>query len=141
MFVRGDPWTKEATMRRIAVLGVVVAVLMGVVVVGSAQDDAWIPGIASFFIPGLGQVLNDEVSKGVLHFVVMLGIDAGARLLLYGLLPFSPGIAIYGGYGIWALSIGWRVFSGLDAYNVAKDAGFTLGWGKDDLTLAYGLRF
>jgi len=129
-------------MRRLVVLGVLLGLVACVVFGATAQEDAWIPGLASFLIPGLGQVLNDEVSKGVLHFVVMLGIDAGARILAYTLFRYSA--FYYGGYtayGIWALSIGWRVFSGLDAYNVAKDTGFSLGWGEDGLTLAYGVRF
>jgi len=125
-------------MKRSVVVLVVMGLLVGCVFAVSAQDEAWIPGLASFLIPGLGQVLNDEVSKGIVHFLVMVGIDAGARFLAYGLPSY---LRLYMGYGIWAFSLGWRAYSGLDAYNVAKDTGFTLGWRRDKLTLSYGLAF
>ena len=125
-------------MKRLAVLAIVLGLLVGCVFTGSAQDESWIPGVASFLVPGLGQVLNDEINKGILHFLVMVGIDAGARFLSYGLPSY---LRMYMGYGIWALSIGWRVYSGFDAYNVAKDTGFTLGWSRDRLTLSYGFAF
>ena len=103
--------------------------------VGAQQsNDAWIPGIASFFIPGLGQLLNDEVSKAIIHFGVGLAIPV-AGVFVISVLPWSLWTV---GYSAVALAtIGFRVYSGLDAYNVAKDTGFSLGMTKDGLTLSY----
>jgi len=117
---------------------VLVGLLAGIAMsVGAQQsNDAWIPGIASFFIPGLGQFLNDEVDKAIIHFGVFIAIDIGGWYLT-ALLPWH-----YYGYGYRYSIIGlahfaWAIYSGLDAYNVAKDTGFSLGMTKDGLTLSY----
>lgn len=89
----------------------------------SAQpNQAWIPGVASLALPGLGQFLNDEVDKAFLHLGIAIALDIGAYYAA-SLLPFS-----YYTYPIVGLvHLAWGLYSGLDAYNVAKEQGFTIG--------------
>jgi len=115
---------------------VLVGLLAGIPIsVGAQQShDAWIPGLASFFIPGLGQFLNDEMDKAIIHFGVGLAIPLAGAFAV-SVLPWNLWTA---GYSAVALvTVGFRVYSGLDAYNVAKDAGFSLGMTEDGLTLSY----
>ncbi len=116
---------------------VLVGLLAGIAMsVGAQQsNDAWIPGIASLCVPGFGQFLNDEVDKAIIHFGVIIAINIGGLYLA----PLLPGH--YYGYRynpiIGLAHFAWAVYSGLDAYNVAKDTGFSLGMTKDGLTLSY----
>ena len=89
----------------------------------SAQtNDAWIPGLASFVLPGLGQFINDEMDKAIIHLGIAVALDVGA-FYVAALLPFS-----YYTYPLVGLvHLAWGVYSGFDAYNVAKDQGFTIG--------------
>lgn len=89
--------------------------------VGAQTDEAWIPGVASFVLPGVGQLLNDQVDKAILHFGVMVAINAGAY---YATSFFRYGYYRYSLVGL--LHLGWAVYSGMDAYNVAKEQGFRL---------------
>jgi len=123
---------------------IVVALLIGLLAVmavaSSAQvayrSDAWIPGLASFIIPGLGQLINDQIDKAITHFAVFVAIDVGGWYLT-ALVPWH-----YYGYNyrysiIAVAHFAWALYSGLDAYNVAKDTGFSLGMTDDRLTLSY----
>jgi TM2 domain-containing membrane protein YozV len=101
---------------------------------GAQTHDAWIPGIASFLIPGLGQLLNDQVDKAIVHFGLGLGIPVVGALAV-SILPWEVRAP---GYSAVALAtIIYRVYSGLDAYNVAKKTGFSLGLAQDGITLSY----
>jgi hypothetical protein len=108
-------------MKKVLVLGcVVVGMLLISFSSMAASSDAWIPGLASFVLPGLGQLINDEMDKAILHFAVGVGIYAvGFGVSWY----FSP---------LWyitpALGLGWAIYSGYDAYSVAKDHNFQLGF-------------
>jgi hypothetical protein len=115
-------------------VGMVAILLSGVPAHGASQSDAWVPGLASFIIPGLGQLLNDQVDKAVLHFAVAVGISVGGSLASVALLH---GGFWYGYYIVGAAYLAWSLYSGLDAYNVAKDRGFSLGMTEDGLTLSY----
>ena len=127
-------------MSRVFIVMVVLAGLVGVMAVsGFAQasrpSDAWVPGLASFLIPGLGQLINDQMDKAIIHFGVAVGISVGGSLISTALL-YNGGF--WYGYSIVGLAyLAWSVYSGLDAYNVAKEQGFTLGMTKDGLTLGY----
>jgi len=112
-------------MRKVMILACAAVLLLVTTFGASAQNnDAWIPGLASFVVPGLGQFINDEVDKAILHFGVALALDVGAYYLAH-LLPIS----YYYSYSLVGLvHLGWGVYSGLDAYNVAKDQGFQLGF-------------
>ena len=105
--------------KTVVALGVIVGILGATVGVSAQSNDAWIPGLASFVLPGLGQVLNDDIDKAILHFGVDVGIIA-LGWYVGGLLP-------YGYLAIPTLHLAWAVYSGYDAYNVAKEQNFTIG--------------
>lgn len=111
-------------MRKGMILVCAAALLLVTTFGASAQtNDAWIPGLASFVIPGLGQFINDETDKAILHLGVAIALDVGAYYLA-AILPFG-----YYSYPLVGLvHLGWGIYSGLDAYNVAKDQGFQFGF-------------
>jgi TM2 domain-containing membrane protein YozV len=110
------------------VVGVLATVGAGV---RAASSEAWIPAVASFVIPGLGQLLNDQVDKAILHFVVDVGINALGYYLTWSTLGWYSA-------PIWGLAhLGWALYSGYDAYTVAKEKGFSIGLTSDGLTFAY----
>ncbi len=74
-----------------------------------------IHGIASFVIPGLGQYLNGEYNKALLHFAVDVTLIVGGGYLA-AVLPY-PGFSLYWGVGL--LHTAWALYSGWDAYTVA----------------------
>jgi len=119
--------------KTLVVLVVVVGLLVGMAVSASAQpSEAWIPGFASLLIPGLGQFLNDEVDKAILHFGVGVAINVAG----YYAAVFLP-LGTYG-YPVWGLAhLAWALYSAYDAYDVAKARGFSLGLTDDGLTLSY----
>jgi hypothetical protein len=118
-------------MKKVLVLG---CVMVGVLLVSfsslAASSDAWIPGLASFVVPGLGQLLNDQMDKAVLHFVVGVGISALGYGIGWYILP-----------GAWyltpALYFAWSIYSGYDAYTVAKKSNFTLGFVERGVGFSY----
>ena len=117
---------------------IIVALCVGVILLVSTvgavaqTNDAWIPGLASFVIPGLGQVLNDQIDKAILHFGVAVVLNVGGYYVA-ALLPFS-----YFSYPLVGLiHLGWAAYSGLDAYGVAKDTGFRLGLVEDGIGFAF----
>jgi len=116
-------------MKKVMVVAVVALSVLFVAFGASAQDDAWIPGLASFVLPGLGQILNDQVDKAILHFGVDIAIVA-VGYYVGTLMPFAY-------YAIPALHLGWALYSGLDAYNVAKDQGFSIGLVENGITFSY----
>lgn len=123
-------------MKKAIVASLIVASLLVVMTISvNAQEkntEAWIPGIASFLIPGLGQLLNDELDKAIVHFVVDIAIIAGGWYVA-ALLP-------YGWYGYSAVGLAhlaWSLYSGYDAYTVAKETGFSIGLSKDGIALSY----
>jgi hypothetical protein len=99
----------------------------------SAQNnDAWIPGLASFVLPGFGQFLNDQIDRAILHFGIAVALDVGAYYVS-ALLPYS-----YFTYPlVGAVHLAWAIYSGLDAYNVAKDQGFRIGLVENGIGFAY----
>jgi hypothetical protein len=121
---------------------VVVVLVIGLLAVMAASSfaqtaprtDAWVPGLASFIIPGLGQLLNDQMDKAIIHFGVAVGISVGGSLIS-SVLSYN---GFWYGYSVVAAAyLVWSAYSGLDAYNVAKDQGFSLGMTEDGLTLSY----
>lgn len=107
-------------MRKLMIVLCVGALLLVPTFGALAQtNDAWIPGIGSFVLPGLGQLLNDQLDKAIIHFGVSVAVWT---LGFYGGM-YLPPLA----YATPALALGWHIFSGLDAYNVAKDQGFRIG--------------
>jgi hypothetical protein len=116
-------------MRKVCVLG---AVLIGILLMtfsASAANQPWIPGIASFVLPGLGQLLNDQLDKAILHF----GIDVVIVAAGYYVSLLTP----IGWYLLPALHLGWGLYSGYDAYSVAKSAGFSIGFTGSGVAFSY----
>jgi len=106
----------------VGVVGVVLGLLALTFGALAQPSEAWIPGVASLVLPGLGQFLNDEVDKAFLHLGIAIAIDVGAYYVA-SLLPFS-----YYAYPIVGLAhLAWGLYSGYDAYTVAKERGFTIG--------------
>jgi len=108
--------------------GLIVTLCVGVILLVSTvgavaqTNDAWIPGLASLVLPGLGQFINDQTDKAILHLGIAIALDVGAYYVA-ALLPFS-----YYTYPLVGLvHLAWGVYSGLDAYDVAKAQGFRLG--------------
>lgn len=127
-------------LKRLVVVLVVVGLVAGLgASVSAARTETWIPGLASFLIPGLGQLLNDQVEKALVHFGVFAGI------WVVGVTVNS--LFFYGYYGYRGLPLvglahaAWAIYSGYDAYTVAKEKGFSLGLTKDGVTLSYNLTF
>ena len=121
--------------KTLVVLVVVGGVLVGMAVGASAQPtEAWIPGLASFLIPGIGQFLNGEITKGIVHLIVGTAIPLAGGVVVAALPSVYQGAGI-GMVGIATLA--YRLYSGYDAYTVAEERGFSLGLTQDGLTLAY----
>lgn len=108
----------------------IVALCVGVILLVSTvgavaqTNDAWIPGLASFVIPGLGQLINDEMDRAILHFGIAVALNV-AGYYTASLLPI-PYFYSYPVVGL--LHLGWSLYSGFDAYDVAKTQGFRLGF-------------
>ncbi len=123
-------------MGKCVLISLVVAILLiGMVVTSNAQQntDVWIPGIASFCIPGFGQLLNDEMSKAAFHFGVDVALWVGG-FYLSELLP----ILIGSRYSLIVLAhLAWSVYSAYDAYTVAKERGFSIGLTQEGIALSY----
>jgi hypothetical protein len=118
---------------KLLVAMMVVGALLAAIGIGAsaATSDAWIPAVASFVVPGLGQLLNDQVDKAILHFVVDVGINALGYYMTW---------STFGWYAapIWGLAhLGWALYSGYDAYTVAKERGFSIGLTENGLAFAY----
>lgn len=110
---------------RIAVVGLVAVVGLGVAGVGRQEPNPipLVHGIASFAVPGLGQYLNGEYDKALVHFAVDVVLLLGGGYLA-AILPY-PGFSLYWGVGL-AHTL-WALYSGWDAYTVAlRREGLTL---------------
>ena len=129
-------------MHKLVVVGLVMIGLLAItpLAVGAqpAQpNEAWIPGLASFLIPGLGQLMNGQTDKAVLHFGVDVAILVGGEYLTE--VTYNPH-ELFGSrfvFIVLAAHLAWSLYSGYDAYTVAKEKGFTLGFTDDGLSLAY----
>jgi len=118
--------------KRVGVACVVLCLLALTFGASAQPNQAWIPGVASLALPGLGQFLNDEIDKAFLHLGIAIALDVGAYYAA-ALLPFS-----YYSYPLVGLvHLAWEIYSGLDAYNVAKEQGFTIGIVENGLGFSY----
>ncbi len=97
----------------------VFAVFLGVLIpiFGAAQEgpkDPFLHGLASFIIPGLGQYLNGESDKALVHFLVAVSIPTVGYYVAFATLnPFLF-------YVVPLAQLGWSLYSAMDAYNVAQ---------------------
>jgi hypothetical protein len=123
-------------MGKLVVLLVVVLGAMAIFpLIAAAQErprDPLIHGLASFLIPGLGQYLNGEPDKALVHFLVAVAIPtAGYYLAVITVNPFLA-------YAVPLVQLGWHVYSALDAYNVAQAYNEAHGFSFLNLDLKLG---
>jgi len=120
--------------KRVVVVLVLVGLLALTVGAVGQNNDAWIPGLASLVIPGLGQFINDQVDKAFLHFGIAIAIDVGTYYLT-SLLPYPYGYYSYPLVGL--AHLGWALYSAYDAYTVAKEQNFTIGLIENRIGFSY----
>ncbi|MCF7891008.1 hypothetical protein K9M78_07300 [Candidatus Bipolaricaulota bacterium] len=71
-----------------------------------------VPSLASFILPGSGQLINDQPNKALTHFIIGVGIYSSYTFTflyqspLYRLVP--------------VLNLAWSGYSAYDAYQVAR---------------------
>lgn len=118
--------------------GLIVTLCVGVILLVSTvgavaqTNDAWIPGLASFVLPGLGQFINDQTDKAILHLGIAIALDVGAYYVAT-ILPISY---LYSAPLVGLVHLAWGIYSGLDAYDVAKEQGFQLGFVENGIGFA-----
>lgn len=108
------------TLALLVGVGIGLMVIPGVV--GTAQEepavkprDPLLYGLASFALPGLGQYLNEEPDKALAHFLIAVALPVVCYYLHYTLPYYYPLYSVCG-----LLSLGWHVYSAIDAYETAK---------------------
>lgn len=79
------------------------------------KGDPLLIGAASFLIPGLGQFLNGEDSKGLVHLVVAVALPTVVYISSL-ILPLGGVLYIVAPL----FYLGWGVYSAMDAYSVAN---------------------
>lgn len=82
------------------------------------KTDPILVGAASFLIPGLGQFLNGEDGKGVLHLTVGLALPVLLQVGAVLVSTVSPFTAMVLALASPLMYLAWGVHSALDAYNV-----------------------
>ncbi len=85
------------------------------------EGDPLLFGVASFFVPGLGQFFNGQDGKALLHIVVALGLPVAIYAAGIILVRVSPEIAGLLFVSSPLLYLGWGAWSGMDAYNVSTE--------------------
>ncbi|MFO8033620.1 MAG: hypothetical protein R6U88_00485 [Candidatus Bipolaricaulota bacterium] len=108
-------------MGRTILVVVLVAGLLGAVgMTGMAQQaqerEPLLYGLASFFVPGLGQALQGELETGLVHFGVGIAIPIAGSYL--AMITPMPGL-VWSAIG--AVQLGWAVYSGFHSYDMAVD--------------------
>ena len=122
-------------MRTITKALVIGALLVGVIgIIGidlwAAQMEAEAPrcrvkgdplliGAASFFIPGLGQFMNGEDGKGLMHLIVAVALPTAVLVSAFFVSTFAPPLAALLYLTSPVIYLSWAVYSAIDAYNVA----------------------
>jgi len=71
-----------------------------------------VPSVASFILPGAGQLINDQPNKALTHFVVGIGIYSSYTFTFLYRSPLFRVIPI--------LNLAWSGYSAYDAYQVAS---------------------
>jgi TM2 domain-containing membrane protein YozV len=84
------------------------------------KGDPLLLGVASFFVPGLGQFLNGEDGKGLTHLVIGLALPTAVLLVSVMAAVTSPVLSGVLIVVAPALYLAWAVYSAMDAYRVAE---------------------
>ncbi len=115
----------------VIVLGAL-TLLSPIAVAQEGPRDPLVYGLASFLIPGLGQYLNGEPDKALMHFLVAVAIPTvGYYMAVITLNPFLA-------YVTPLAQLGWSIYSALDAYNVAKEYNEAHGFSLLEFELELG---
>ena len=109
-----------------------IAIIVGAILITAVgiESEAWgaecrfrgdpiVPGLGSLLLPGLGQFLNGEDGKGLVHLVVAIALPTVTLLAGDLLWPASPTMARILRRITPLLYLGWAVQSAVDAYQVA----------------------
>ena len=83
------------------------------------KADPLLSGAASFLIPGVGQFLNGEDSKGFTHLIIALALPTAVGVGALLLAPVVPAMSYILLIAAPVLYLGWAVASAMDAYQVA----------------------
>jgi len=84
-------------------------------------------GLGSFVIPGLGQMLQGEVEKGLVHLGIGVAIPVAG--VLVAIASPTGGLILS---LVPAASLGWAVVSAFDSYQMASDYNETQGFSALD---------
>lgn len=103
-------WKKRALL--VVVVGLSVFLPMEGIARETRPREPLLHGLASFLVPGLGQYLNDEPDKALIHFAVAVAIPLTCRFLIpdYELRSYLTPL----------FQLGWHVYSAVDAYKTAE---------------------
>lgn len=93
--------------------------------VGMAQArarprDSLLYGLGSLIIPGLGQFLNDEPGRALIHFLVALALPVICEIVTDEILPW-PFPRRHRRTICSLLSLIWHAHSAIDAYETAEE--------------------
>ncbi len=83
------------------------------------KGDPLLIGAASFFIPGLGQFMNGEDGKGLMHLIVAVALPTAVLVSAFFVSTFAPPLAALLYLTSPVIYLSWAVYSAIDAYNVA----------------------
>ncbi len=124
-------------MYRVVLVAILVAGVLaagGVPAMAQQPRDPLLYGLASFFVPGLGQALQGDLRTGLVHFGVAVAIPiAGGYLALV-----SPAPAfVWAGVGL--AQLGWTLNSAFHSYNMAVEYNRQHGFGVS-LTMSFATR-
>ena len=79
-----------------------------------------VPALASFILPGFGQLINEQPEKALTHFIVDVGIVTAAYFISYPYYKRAPYVPV------GTLHLAWSAYSAYDAYTVAEDRNRTI---------------
>jgi len=80
---------------------------------GGSGANPILPAVASLFLPGLGQTLNNDSPKNLLHFLIAAGLWGGG----YAATALNQPTVGYVGFGLAGV---WHILSAVDAYSGAR---------------------
>lgn len=72
-------------------------------------------GLASFVVPGLGQVIQGDMEKGLTHFLIDVAIGVAGGYLAY-LTPYGFITPV-----VVAAHLVWAIYSATDSYQMAVE--------------------
>jgi len=79
------------------------------------DGDSLLPGIASFVLPGAGQFMNGEDTKGFVHMTIAIGLPAIVDIARRTIRTVNYDMYVTLGYALGFAYVGWGLYSALDA--------------------------